>query len=171
MVVDAGRIPMQVIPALHREQVTAPDAGPTVHPVADADSSWPAETFNRYLGNLMKASGIADYAELSRLSGVNQTNLSNYKLGRAQPSIEILNRLADVLQVKPVLLWIQAGRVSPSDLDLSGEPRFEVAPPEVRELAAIVEKLPESDRRSLLDAVSMLIAGYRPRARGSKSRR
>lgn len=157
---------------LNRARVTGPDAPFSLFDVGTTGtartSNWPVERFNTYLRKLMDANGIADFAVLSRLTGVTQTALSNWRRGLGRPSFEGLAQIAPTLRVKPVLLWLQAGLVSPSDLDLSAEPRFDVLPAEVRQLAETLDALAEEDRRALLDAVGMLVAGYRGRQRKSK---
>jgi transcriptional regulator with XRE-family HTH domain len=135
-------------------------------PAKITDPGWPYETFAKYLRKLMEAQGIADYAELSRLSGVNQTNLSNWRRGLARPSHDALRSIAGTLRVKPVLLWIQAGLVEPADLDLSEQPRFDVLPAPVRELVELVDDphLPDDARTQILDTVSVLVSGFRARS-------
>lgn len=53
---------------------------------------------NRELVNTRKAKGISQYA-LSEKAGVHQTTLSAIELGKIKPSIELAERIADVLGV------------------------------------------------------------------------
>lgn len=120
-------------PSLTRARVTQRPGGRTVVFVAER-RAWPYEQFADYLRALMNAAGIPDYAELSRRSGVSQTQLSNWRRGLAQPSRDNLNRIASHVDATPVQLWIAAGLVEPRQLNMDGAPDLTVLPAELRDL-------------------------------------
>lgn len=126
---------------------------------------WPHEEFVAYLRALMTEAHVPDYAELSRLSGVNQTQFSNWRRGLSQPSRESLSKVARVLNVKPVNLWLMAGLADSSELNLAERPDLTVVP---REIAALLElwrdeRLTESQREFLRTSVAVLVSGMRGR--------
>lgn len=122
--------------ALTRERVTDDDDTLTVF-VVPAEP-WPVDDFQQYLRKLMDNAGIRDFAELSRLTGVSETQFSNWRRGISQPSKSSLNRIAPVLGVKPVRLWFAAGLATMDDLDLDEAPDLTELPmaeiDEVRQL-------------------------------------
>jgi len=97
-------------------------------------ATWPVEDFNRYLAALMDRANIRTPAELSGLTGVNASQFSNWKAGKSQPSRESLARIAPVLDVRPVHLWMAAGLVTASQLDSEQDVDLTVLPNEFRSL-------------------------------------
>jgi transcriptional regulator with XRE-family HTH domain len=122
---------------------------------------WPVEDFNQYLEALMAAKKIADRAELSRVAGIDQTQLSNWRHGKTSPSRQSLRKIAQALTVPPVNLYVAAGIDSPEDLDLSGAPDLTVLPTELRDLVDLYgsERLTEEDRTYLRRHVGLLVTG------------
>lgn len=156
---EAPRGPMDNRPpsagTLARSRVTAGRGAASLLRV----SKWPVQEFNRYLEAQMEACGIADRAELSRRAGLDQTQLSNWRRGKASPSRGSLRKVADVLGVPPINLYIVAGLDSAQDLGLTGEPDLAVMPPELRELIDLYQGLDESDRSYLRRHIRVLIDG------------
>lgn len=108
----------------------------------------------------MDAVGIADYAELSRVTGVNQSQFSNWRRGRSQPSAATLKRIAPALDTPPVKLYIMAGLDSEADLDLSQEPDFSALPKAFHDLREVYERAAAAGRGDeVLNAMSLLVAG------------
>jgi transcriptional regulator with XRE-family HTH domain len=126
-------------------------------------TSWPVEEFVAYLRALMTEAGIPDYAELSRLSGVSQTQFSNWRKGASQPSRESLSKVAKVVHVKPVHLWLAAGVANADELDLSDLPDLEVLPREFVELIQLwrTDRLSEADRKFIRTSLSVMMRGIR----------
>jgi transcriptional regulator with XRE-family HTH domain len=124
---------------------------------------WPVEEFAAYLRALMREADIPDYAELSRLSGVSQTQFSNWRKGIAQPSRESLSKVAKVVNVKPVHLWLAAGVADADDLDLSEQPDLAVLPREFTELIQLwrTDLLSDAERQFLRTSVAVLMRGIR----------
>jgi len=116
--------------SLSRARVTDRLAAPNLFGVP---ISWPAEEFREYLRALMDRAGIADYAELSRRSGVSQTQFSHWRRGNAQPSRESLAKIAPVLGAPTVNLWLAAGLAGVDQLNLSDTPDLRVLPAEFLE--------------------------------------
>lgn len=87
--------------------------------------TWPHEDFNAYLEDLMAANGIVDRAELSRVSGVSNSQFSTWKKGTYRPSRDKLRQVAAVLNEPLIHLEIKAGLVDTSELEIP-EPTFEV---------------------------------------------
>ena len=112
---------------------------------------------------LMTAAHISDFAELSRLSGVSQTQLSNWRRGLAQPSKESLKRIAPTLGVQPVRLYLAAGVNDAEELDLSGQVDFTVLPAEIKDFIALYLDggLTADQQRYARQTVSYLTAGLR----------
>lgn len=144
---------------LTREGVTRPR---NVRKLSRVSKSWPVEDFNRYLRALMDAAGIADYAELSRLSGVSQNQFSNWRRGLAQPSRPNLKKAAAALKVSPVKLYVRAGLDDEDDLELGAELDFTALPAPFHELRAVYERLNDLGRGAeALRSISLLVAGLK----------
>lgn len=164
--------------SLSRSRVTDRPRSPTVFGVPP---TWPAEEFRAYLRALMDMAGIADYAELSRLADVSQTQMSLWRRGLAQPKQESLSKIASVLGVAPVKLWYQAGLISMDDLNMADAPDLRVLPPEIRELIELLIASWEDSRlgpegrdfmrRSLAAYIAGLRAEWLPEQRPSGRRR
>lgn len=123
---------------LTRARVTSREDSPTVTFVP---ASWPYEAFATYLRALMDSHGIADYAELSRLSGVSQTQLSNWRRGLAQPSREALKKVAVPLKTPPHRLFVRAGLDTEEELGAEALPEFEPLPRVIRELHEVYDRM------------------------------
>lgn len=145
-------------PSLVRSRVTK---GARMSTLLRVSKPWPVGDFNQYLEALMAARKIVDRAELSRLAGIDQTQLSNWRHGKTSPSRQSLRKIAQVLNVPPVNLYIAAGIDSPADLDLSATPDLTVLPAELRDLVDLhnSERLTEEDRAYLRRHVALLVTG------------
>lgn len=140
--------------------------------------AWPVAEFQDYLRALMAAAGVADFAELSRRTGVGQWQFSTWKQGRNQPSAASLRRLAPALNVSPIKLFLAAGVNDAEELDLSAQPDLTVLPTEIGDLIALYEdpKTSDEQRSFLRRSLAALVAGVRaevaaPPARPSGRRR
>lgn len=118
---------------------------------------WDHEKLARYLDAAMEAEGIRTDAELARLSGVHQTQISNWRRGRSRPSMALLDRVADALSVPPVNLHVLAGWISREAPDLG------VVPPEFRELIDFYNdpERTDDDRRMLRMQARVAVEGVR----------
>jgi transcriptional regulator with XRE-family HTH domain len=144
---------------LPRERVTGPGRRPRLSLVS---KSWPVDDFREYLKALMRNAGIADYAELSRLTGVSQNQFSNWRRGLAQPSRENLKKIAPTLGVAPVLLFIAAGLDQHEDFDLTPQPDFSALPKPFHDLREVYERLNDLGRGpEALRSISVLVAGLK----------
>lgn len=125
--------------------------------------SWPREEFVEYLNACMQRAGIPDYATLSRLSDVSQSQLSNWHNGKAQPSQSSLKKLAAHLGVKPVNLYIAAGVYDSTELDLAQTPDLRVGPTEFLDLAELWEDpgLSDEQRSFVRRSIATLVGGLR----------
>lgn len=143
-----------------REQVTEPSRRRSLTCVA---ATWPREEFNAHLDKLMRRGGIADRADLARRSGVNPSQLSNWKHGVTQPSRANLTRIATVLDVAPVTLWMVAGLVTEDELDLSGQVDLTVVPAEFRDLLDLYSTPGRTDeqRETIRAHVRIAVSGLR----------
>lgn len=128
--------------------------------------AWPVAEFREYLRALMDAAGIANYAELSRLTGVSQNQFSNWHRGLAQPSRDSLAKIAPALNTPPVNLWIAAGLAGPEELNLDALPDMRVLPQEFRDLIVLYEDSRTNDgvRAFLRRSVAALVAGVKAEA-------
>lgn len=145
---------------LNRARVTRVPDSPTVTCVP---ASWPYEEFRVYLRTLMDAAGIPDYAELSRLTNVSQTQYSNWRRGMSQPSRDALKKIYQVLGLKsPVPLYIAAGLDTIEELELAEQPNFTVLPRPLTDLIEVVEQLREVGREDVaLSSIAVVVAGLR----------
>lgn len=124
--------------------------------------SWPVEEFREYLLACMDRAGVTDYAELSRTTGVSQTQLSNWRYGKSQPSQASLKKIAPVLGIAPVNLYIAAGVNDSEELELSHAPDLRVGPREFQDLAELWDTdLTDEQRSFLRRSVGTLVAGLR----------
>lgn len=145
---------------LTRGRVTRPPVGPTISRVS---KGWPFEDFGAYMRALMDAAGIANYAELSRLTGVSQHQFSNWRRGIAQPSRANLKRIFDVLGLKsPVTLYVAAGLDTTEDLALEATPDFTVLPKPFHDLREVYERMEAIGRGDkVLESIETLVLGLR----------
>ncbi len=91
--------------------------------------------FAQRLRELRQKRGLKQ-TELAEIAGVNNGNLSRYERGSAQPSAEVLSRLADALGVTVAHL-IEGGQE---------ELAAALPDPELRQHLMEIERLPEEDR-------------------------
>lgn len=143
------------------------------------NDAWPFEHFVAYVDALRDRCRIASDAELARQSGIASSVISRWRSGQMQPSRENLAKLAPVLGVKPVQLWVAAGLARPEEMDLSGEIDLRVLPGAVQHLADLyIDARMTADDRDLLSRhVEMLVSGVRadldrrPNGEGKRARR
>lgn len=105
---------------------------------AAADESWPHERFIDYLDELMASAGIASDTRLDEKSGVSQSLISRWRNAKLRPSMDNLRKIASAVGVPAVRLWVAAGHVQESDLELAEDIDFSVLPPEIRKLAVLL---------------------------------
>lgn len=151
--------------ALARVRVTTARNPPTVDCVL---ATWPVEDFNKYLRALMQQAEISDYAELSRLTGVSQSQFSNWRHGRTQPSRRNLKRIAPGLGLSsPLTLYLAAGLDEHEDLELDSQPDFTVLPKPFQELLEVYEQLKLAGQEDMvLSSVRVLVDGLKAQVRG-----
>lgn len=145
---------------LARVRVTHTRDSPTVDCVP---ATWPVEEFAEYLRTLMANAGIADFAELSRLSGVNQSQFSLWRRGKTQPSRQNLKRIYGPLGLKsPVTLYVAAGLDAEEDLELGERLDFTVLPQPFSDLHEVYERMNDLGRGpEALRSISVLVAGLK----------
>jgi len=113
----------------------------------------------------MDREGIADYAELSRLSGVSQTQFSNWRKGTHQPSQESLDRIAPVLRTTQADLYIAAGLFSPGHVGAPDDYEPSVLPREIRELIELYDSMTtEANKRYFREQVAFALRGLKASA-------
>jgi transcriptional regulator with XRE-family HTH domain len=129
-------------------------------------ASWDLEAaapFTEYLRSLMREAGIQDFAELSRLTGVNQTQFSNWTRGKTRPSRESLKKITPALGLtSPLMLYLAAGLDEPGDHQLEQPPDFAVLPRPLQELYEVYERfaaLGQTDR--VLSAIQLVLPGLK----------
>jgi transcriptional regulator with XRE-family HTH domain len=103
--------------------------------------AWQYVEFGDYLRLLMREAGIKDFAELSRLTSLNQSLFSNWRRGQTRPSHESLRKIAPVLNVAPVKLYMAAGLADADEMDLGRQVDMTVLPAEIRELIDLWPRL------------------------------
>jgi transcriptional regulator with XRE-family HTH domain len=87
--------------------------------------------FGAYLTRAMDAARLS-IADLERQTGINNSLISKWRLGRTVPSMENLRLLAPALHVPPMDLFVRAGHVMPEEAGLTSMPD----PPEPHPLTA-----------------------------------
>lgn len=168
-------------PRLAGVRVTKASPSPNLLHMSKTD--WPeCERFNRRLETLMREADprIRDRAHLSELSGVDQTQLSNWRRGKTRPSRESLRKIAAVLGVLPVYLYIAAGLDEPADLGIERHAEPPIIPKEINELVdlyndpALAEEhraMIRAQARGTVLAIRALAADKAPAGRRSPRRR
>lgn len=111
----------------------------------------------------MDSAGIPDYAELSRLTGVNQTQFSLWRRGKTQPSRPNLKRIYRPLGLRsPVTLYVAAGLDAEEDLELDAGMDLTVLPKPFHDLREVYERLNDLGRGAdALRSISVLVAGLK----------
>lgn len=125
--------------------------------------TWPVAEFQDYLRACMRAAGISGEAELAELSGVSQNQFSTWRLGRNQPTMANLRRVAPVLGVPAAKLFLAAGLMDEGELDVaSGMIDPGTLPVELRELIDMyLHHLTDEQRSYTRRTVAYLTAGLR----------
>lgn len=118
---------------------------------------WAYEDFGEFLDARMNHQGIRNDAELSRLSGVKQTQISNWRRNLARPTPESLDKIAAVLKVPSVILYQLAGHLPEND---PVERDYDDTPPELRNLVDLYrsDRLTDGDRAFLLRSATALVS-------------
>lgn len=114
-----------------------------------------------YLRALMTEADIRTFAELSRLSGVSETQFSNWGKAKSQPSRDSLKRLAPHLRVAPARLYLAAGINDAEDLDLTAGPDLTVLPAELRTLIEVWPQLSDDQQMFARRSLAVLVGGLR----------
>lgn len=136
-------------------------------------ATWPYEDFGKYLRALMQKAGIPDFAELSRITGVSQSQFSMWRRGMTQPSRRNLKRIAPALGlISPVTLYLAAGLDEQEDLELGSQPDFTVLPQQFSDLRQVYEELKAIGREDVvLSSVSVLVAGLKAELANERAHR
>jgi transcriptional regulator with XRE-family HTH domain len=87
--------------------------------------------FGAYLARAMDAARLS-IADLERQTGINNSLISKWRLGRTVPSMENLRLLAPALRVPAMDLFVRAGHVRPDEAGMASVPE----PPDPRPLTA-----------------------------------
>jgi transcriptional regulator with XRE-family HTH domain len=129
------------------------------------EPTWPYREFGAYLRRLMDEARprIPDFAELSRLTGINQSLFSRWRSGAVQPGTDSLRKVAAVLDVPAVKLFLASGLTDAEELNLSGQVDLTVLPAEIRDFIALYldERLTEDQRRYARQTVAYIASGIR----------
>jgi transcriptional regulator with XRE-family HTH domain len=120
---------------------------------------WDHRPFVAYLDAAMSTAGIRTDAELARLSGVGQQQLSTWRRG-VQPSARLLNKLAPALRVPARDLYRLTGW-QPADEDTA--PPSPVLPPEFRALVDLYNARGRTDeqRAQIRAHINVAVSGLR----------
>lgn len=108
---------------------------------------WPVAELNRFIDAKMRDEGIKNDAELARLAGLKQNQISTIRTGKSQPSIPTLDKIAVPLDVPPRNLYVMAGHVKPGDDEPSVS---EILPSEIRDLIDLYKRTTSDEGRSLI---------------------
>lgn len=110
-------------------------------------SEWEPGHFAAYLDAAMSNANIKNDAELARLSGVNQTQIGNWRRGTARPSMRLLRQVAEALRVPPNRMYVLAGWLQADEPD---QPDMTTLPPEILDLIALYESMTTVANRKLI---------------------
>jgi transcriptional regulator with XRE-family HTH domain len=126
-------------------------------------ATWDPAQFGIYLRSLMDAEGITDFAELSRRTGVNQTQFSNWTRGKTRPSRENLKKVAPALGLTSAgMLYVAAGLEDAEDVGFQEPPDFTVLPKEFQDLREVYAKFDAAGRGdSVLSAIRLVVRGLK----------
>lgn len=127
------------------------------------NSDWPMEEFCAYLSAKRDAAGFASDAALARAADIDPSLISNWRNGNAQPSRKSLDKLAPVLKVRRMNLWIVAGIADEEDLTSPPPSELDDAPDVILDLLTLYRdpQMTEEDRASLRKWLTYQIAGVR----------
>lgn len=117
-------------------------------------------TWQEYLRSAMAAVGIANAADLTRRTGVNESQVSRWLRGLGQPDLANLRRIAPALGRPLLELTVAAGHLSPDEAKLR-EVRAPAAP--VRRGISTEGLDPEQERA--LEALVETMRAQNPAAR------
>lgn len=95
--------------------------------------------FGSYLTRAMDAARLS-IADLERQTGINNSLISKWRLGRTVPSMENLRLLAPALGVPPMDLFVRAGHVKPDEAGMTSMP--EPPPPPQRSAEDMIRNDP-----------------------------
>jgi transcriptional regulator with XRE-family HTH domain len=98
------------------------------------------EGWSDYLADLMRRAGFANAADLSRASGIDQTQISRWLRGHGQPSLDNLRRLSPVVRRPMLELAVRAGHFTSEEArlkDLPSQPLTDV------DLETAIEQAPD----------------------------
>jgi len=120
---------------------------------------WDHRPFVAYLDAAMSAASIRSDAELARLSGIGQQQLSTWRRG-VRPSTRLLNKLAPALRVPARDLYRLGGWLPAND---RSTPAPAVLPQEIRALVDLYSAPGRTDeQRALIRAhVGVAVSGLR----------
>lgn len=76
------------------------------------------QPWQNYLRAAMQAANIRNAAELARLSGVNESQISRWLRGVGSPDLSNLRRISPVLRVPVLQLMVAAGHLTPEEAKL-----------------------------------------------------
>ena len=102
------------------------------------------ETFSRWLASEMSVRGL-NQSELARAVQVNQAAISRLVSGKAHPSPDTLNALAQAFEMPPITVFRAAGYL-PEDPGITDE---------VEQLLHEIGKLDEDDQEEVLHFIRM----------------
>jgi transcriptional regulator with XRE-family HTH domain len=111
------------------------------------DTPWPD-----YLMAAMKSAQNITPADLSRLSGVNQSQISRWLRGIGQPSLDNLRKIQPVLRVPMLALLVASGHISKDEARLRDLPK----PVAHAARGVLVEGLDKDQEKQLLDYAEFL---------------
>jgi transcriptional regulator with XRE-family HTH domain len=120
---------------------------------------WDHRPFVDYLDSAMSTAGIRTDAELARLSGIGQQQLSTWRRG-VRPSTRLLDKLAPALRVPARDLYRLGGWLPAGDRSAPAGPGL---PPEIRALIDLYNARGRTDeqRAQIRAHVNVAVSGLR----------
>lgn len=100
-----------------------------------------------------KQSGLSQ-GELAERVGINPTHLSRLEGGRYQPSVEVLKKLADVLEVSTDYL-LSDEEEEPAEVTITNKP--------LAERIRLIDALDQADQDALIHVIDSMLTKHRLR--------
>lgn len=123
-------------------------------------AEWEPDELFGYLDAVAEAQGIKNDAELARVTGVNQTQIGNWREGKSRPSMKLLARAAAGLDVPEENLYVLGGWIKPSG-PKPKRPDLAVLPREFADLIDLYVGAGGDDRRLILEHLRVSLRGLR----------
>lgn len=102
--------------------------------------------FSEWLGEEVTRRGLS-HSELARRAGLSQVSVSGVISGQRKPGCEFCIKVAQALEISPVLVLVKAGILPPQE---TGDDTA------IQEITELARNLPADQRKQVLDFIRFL---------------